>query len=81
MKMSLFIVVLLGGLAVCGLLVVRHHRRTAAPAPARSEGFKPVDNWQQGIRLDPARGYRRDLDLLERLKREEERQKPQEGRN
>lgn len=79
MKMSVFIIVALGGLAGCGWLVFRHHRRVSLPAP--TELVRPVDVWQRKIRLDPVRPYRTDEQLREKLRREEERQRPQEGRN
>jgi hypothetical protein len=45
----------------------------------------PVDAWQQGIQLAPVGDYHADNEaarrLMEKLRREEERQRPQEGRN
>lgn len=79
MKMNCFIIALVAGLAVCGLLVIRHQRRTVTPV--QHQQIKPVDTWQNSIRLDPVRSYHRDGELLEKLRREEERQRPQEGRN
>ena len=88
MKMSAFVVLLLAGLAVCGLLVRRHTARLpagAASAPRSAEPVSPVDAWQQGIQLAPVGDYHADSEaarrLMEKLRREEERQRPQEGRN
>jgi len=85
MKMSGFVVILVLGLAICGLLVWRHATRAPAssapvgPAPVirRADDLRPVDAWQQGIKLAPAEK----LDWREKLRREEEKQRPWEGRN
>ena len=88
MKMSVFVILLLAGLAVCGFLVRRHSTRLpadAAPAPRSVDPLPPVDAWQQSIRLAPVGHYHADSEagrrLLEKLRHEEERQRPQEGRN
>lgn len=82
----------LAGLLVCGLLVLRHACRTAPelrddsglPAPTGRDR-PPIDRWQGGIKVDPRTGYAPDPEaterLLEKLRREELRQRPQEGRN
>ena len=81
MKMSSLIVILCIGLVVCGCLVFRHHPRTptsAAPVAPRATGdLRPVDAWQESIKLAPATN----LDWREKLRREEQKQRPQEGRN
>jgi hypothetical protein len=88
MKMSAFVILLLAGLATCGILLRRPAPRVptgAAPVPPRVENLQPVDVWQQSIRLAPAGDYQADeaarRRLIEKLRREEERQRPQEGRN
>jgi hypothetical protein len=88
MKMSAFVILLLAGLAVCGLLVRRHTARVpsgAASAPRSTGSASPVDAWQQGVQLAPVGSYHADSEaarrLMEKLRREEERQRPQEGCN
>lgn len=94
-KMTAALIVLFA-LALCGALIVRHHRRTGAgptaPAtvPAASPqmtapSMQPIDAFQSGVKLDGRTGDGLDPEtkrrLLERLQREEKRQRPQEGRN
>ena len=71
---------LVAGLAVCGWLVCRQMRRT--PEPAESKAMKSLED---GVRIDRGGPYtgtdaekRR---LMEKLKQEERRQRPEEGRN
>lgn len=75
--MKLFALLLLVGLAVSGWLVHRHWRRSTPPA-ARAAA-SAVEAWQKSVRLDLRTDYADPL--LEKLRREEERQRPQEGRN
>lgn len=82
-RMFLFLVI--GGVLVCGLLVLRHAVRTAAPEPppgnedpAETRQVRAVDNWQRGIRLDTRTEY---AGALEKLRQEERRQRPEEQRN
>lgn len=94
-KMTAALIVLFA-LALCGALIVRHHRRTgagptaptSAPPPSpqlTASSMQPIDALQSGVKLDgrivdgldPETKRR----LLERLQREEKRQRPQEGRN
>lgn len=80
------------GLALCGWLVFRHAARTAVTVPPVSDRpapppppSKPMDRWQAGIKPDtgtdckaaPAATER----LMKKLRQEELRQRPQEGRN
>jgi hypothetical protein len=88
MKMSALVILLLAGLAVCGFLLRRQAPRVpagAASVPPRAENLQPVDAWQQSIRLAPVGDYQADEKtrrrLIETLRREEDRQRPQEGRN
>lgn len=81
----MFLSLVIAGVLVCGLLVLRHAVRTAASEPhrgnedpAKARQLRPVDNWQRGIRLDPRTDY---TDALEKLRREERRQRPEEQRN
>jgi hypothetical protein len=89
-RMLPYLLIALAGLAVCGLLVVRHAARPAPlmppksdlPAPTRRQPA-PVDHWQGEIKVDTRTDYpsvpmRR---LLKKLRQEEIRQRPQEGRN
>jgi len=82
-RMFLFLVI--GGVFVCGLLVLRHAVRTAEPEPrpgnedpTETRQLRVVDDWQRGIRLDTQTDY---SNALEKLRREERRQRPEEQRN
>ena len=81
MKMNGFMVILVLGLVVCGCLVYRHQHRTppsAVPAVMHpADSLRPVNAWQESIKLTPAVK----LDWREQLRREEGKQRPQEGRN
>ena len=93
MKRMTIVLALLTGLAVCGLLVLRHTRRvTVAPTPpplaqsARdARDLRAFDAWQSNIKLDLNTDYTPDAlakqRLMERLRREESKQRPAEGRN
>jgi hypothetical protein len=77
---------LAAGLGVCGCLVHRHYRhptRQSQPRPAQAS--RPMNEWQRRLTLDPRTDYRADrqarYDLMQQLRQEELRQKPQEGRN
>lgn len=80
--MKVFTLILIAGLAVCGWLVQRHHRRVT-PAPAAKREVQTVDAWPRSLRLDTRTDYATGATdpLLEKLRREEKRQRPQEGRN
>lgn len=88
--MHLIVIASVVGLTLCGWLAVRHAVRTAVTVPPVSDlpapsSSKPMDAWQSGIKPetrtdytpDPARTKR----LMEKLRQEELRQRPQEGRN
>jgi len=90
MKRMIIVLAMLAGLAGCGLLVLRHARR--APATRRalsaaqaSRDVRVVDAWQSKIKLDLNTDYLPDAlakqRLMERLRREESKQRPAEGRN
>jgi len=81
----MFLPLLITGLVVCGLLVLRHAVRTAAPEPPpgnedplETRQRRSMDDWQRSIGLDPRTDY---SDALEKLRREERRQRPEEQRN
>lgn len=94
-KMTAAFIVLFA-LALCGALIVRHHRRTgveptapaSVPPPSpqmTAPSMQPIDALQSGVKLDGRTVDGLDPEtkrrLLERLQREEKRQRPQEGRN
>lgn len=79
-RMPVAIAIAVVGLAVCGFLVLRHARRTVLPA----RPDRPFDQWQGGIPLEARADHVTDAKarrLLEKLRQEERRQRPQEGRN
>lgn len=91
-RMITYVLIALAGLLVCGLLVLRHACRTAPELPDDSglpaptgRGPQPVDCWQGGIRVDQRTDYAPETEatrrLREKLRQEELRQRPQEGRN
>ena len=86
------LIVVISGLAVCGLLALRHAVRTAATVPPVSgvpsptpQRPQPFDTWQAGIKPDTRADYAPDpattKRLMEKLRQEELRQRPQERRN
>jgi len=81
MKMSGFIVMLLAGLVVCGCLIYRHRPRAAeaaAPVGQRPvDDLQPSDAGQQSIITTPPSHP----DWREKLRLEEKKQRPSEGRN
>ena len=88
-RMPLLIAMIVVGLAVGGWLALRRAAPTAATVPsnrpAPSKKSPPMDAWQAGIKPDTRTDYTPDpaktKRLLEKLRQEELRQKPQEGRN
>ncbi len=88
-RMHLLIAFLLG-FALCGVLALRHAIRTAVTVPPVSDlpappANQPMDAWQAGIKSDTRTDYTPDpaatKRLMEKLRQEELRQRPQEGRN
>ncbi|MBP6505966.1 MAG: hypothetical protein KA257_00245 [Opitutaceae bacterium] len=83
----MFSLLLIAGLAVCGLLVRRHVVRHAVPAPledTEARQLRAINDWQRGLRLDSRTDYGRkpaDLVPMDKLQREERRQRPEEQRN
>lgn len=68
-RMHVAIAIAVAGFAVCGFLVLRHARRTGLPARNALEA--------RADHVTDAKARR----LLEKLRQEERRQRPQEGRN
>ncbi len=89
-RMHLLIAFLLG-FALCGVLALRHAIRTAVTVPPVSDlpapptKQQPMDAWQASIKPDTRTDYTPDpvatKRLMEKLRQEELRQRPQEGRN
>jgi hypothetical protein len=91
-RMHLVIISIVAGLALCGLLALRHAVRTAVTVPPVSDRHaptpqkpQPFDAWQAGIKADTRTDYTPDpavtKRLMEKLRQEELRQRPWEGRN
>lgn len=88
-KMPLTVILILAGLLVC-LMWLRYEVRRAPlipndPPPAARDDHRAADSFQGKIRLDRDSDYtsrtKAGAPLPEKLRREEERQKPWEGRN
>lgn len=91
-RMHFIIVAFVVGLALCGWLTLRHAIRTAVTVPPVSTlpaptppASTPMDDWQAGIKPDTRTDYAANSAttkrLMEKLRQEELRQRPQEGRN
>ncbi len=88
MKMTSLLVVLLIGLVLCAVWLRLSPRRATVtatpppPNPARDD-HRVLNAWQAGITFDPRNDYDAEARrrMMEKLKREEERQRPWEGRN
>jgi hypothetical protein len=92
-RMHLIIAVVVVALALAGWLAVRHAVRTAVtvppvsdlPAPPKKKASQPMDAWQGSIKAESRTDYAPDpaakARLMEKLRQEELRQRPQEGRN
>ena len=91
-RMHLIVIASVAAFAVGGFLVVRHAIRTAPLVPPESDlpappprKAQPIDAWQAGIKPDTRTDYTPDpaatKRLLEKLRREERRQRPLEERN
>lgn len=96
MKKMALVIAVLTAIALGGYVGYRHYRRLtdtpAAPAGlpippvrAEAEALRQLDAWQGGIKLAPATDYAAEAAgrkrALEKLRQEEQRQKPWEGRN
>ena len=91
-QMDLIIVAFVVALAFCGLLAVRHAVRTAGAVPPVSDlpatpakRSQPMDAWQGASKADRRTDYIPNSaakeHLIKKLRQEEMRQRPQEGRN
>jgi hypothetical protein len=89
MKLSSLLIVLAVVLILCACWLRFTPRRSGPDgtptAPARRDDHRALNAWQGAIKLDPGSGYAPDAEttrrLQEKLRREEQRQRPQEGRN
>lgn len=87
MRTSSLLFLLAAGLVSCALWLRCSPRRIApAPAvpstPARRDDHRVLNAWQGGIKLEAESSYpAATREALEKLRREELRQRPQEGRN
>jgi hypothetical protein len=89
MKMSSLFILLAVVLILCACWLRSTPRRSdlggAPAAPARRDDHRALNAWQGAIKLDAGSGYAPDAEttrrLQEKLQREEQRQRPQEGRN
>lgn len=84
-RMIPFAIAIVIGFALSAWILRREIRRAPVdPSPAKTE-LGAVDRWQRSIRLGSPVGHQpktgADRELMEKLRREEERQRPQEGRN
>jgi hypothetical protein len=91
-RMHSLIVAFVVVLVLCGLLAVRHRVRpvvTMPPVSARPahppKSSHPMDAWQGAIKADGRTDYTPDpaakKRLMDKLRQEDLRQRPQEGRN
>lgn len=84
-KMIPFAIVILLGIAVSAWILRKEIRRAPEVPVAPKMELGAADRWQRSIRLSQSGGYglptERDRAALEKLRQEEERQRPQEGRN
>lgn len=90
-RMFTALVIIVVGLLVVGLLVLRHGIRTAPLMPPESDlpappatSARPMDQLQADVKLAPTSfqsDAERSRQLMEKLRQEELRQRPQEQRN
>lgn len=85
-RMILVALLAFAGLTVCGLLVLRHAVRTAPLQSAPSDlpapsAVAPIDRLQGSMKLDVQTDYSLDARTKAKLRAEELRQQPWEGRN
>ena len=83
-KMTTLCIVALGLLAVA-VLLYRERHRAPAPLPGRDTPPRPENDWQRSLKVDSRTDYTRaesaTTPIPERLREEERRQRPEEGRN
>lgn len=82
-RMIPFALIIVVGLAVSVWILRREIRRTSLEKVAPKAELREFDQWQRAIRLAPPGDYKsgHDAEWREKLRREEERQRPQEERN
>ncbi len=83
---KMLLVILIVGLAFSGYLIQRHRQRIIhVEVPTPIQGDQPMNDWQETLTLDLRTDYSgsdpAQQQLIETLREEEQRQKPQEGRN
>lgn len=84
MKTMTTVVLIVAAVLLTGTLILCRELRRAPLLPNQERPEQPVNAWQAGIkpdrRTDDGSGADR-ARLLEKLRQEERRQKPEEGRN
>ena len=81
-RMNGYLLFLGAGLIACGYLVFRHVRRSVAPSAARIKTeIRALEEVQGSVKLAPLGDDMTGLRLRLKLRREEEQQRPWEGRN
>jgi len=84
-KMTPILIIVVLGLLVGGVFLFRELRRAPLMPPDYGHPAKPVNDWQRSIQIDPRTDYTgagsKKAPVPERLRMEEQRQRPEEGRN
>jgi hypothetical protein len=84
-KMTPILIIVVLGLLVGGVFLFRELRRAPLMPPDYDHPAKPVNDWQRSIKIDPRTDYTgagsKKAPVPERLRMEEQRQRPEEGRN
>ena len=84
MKKMTTVVLIVAAVLLTGTLILCRELRRAPLRPNPKRPEQPVNAWQAGIKPDRRTDYGSGADrarLLEKLRQEERRQKPEEGRN
>jgi len=83
-RMTALLVIILVVLLLGGWMLHREIRRAPLMPPEYGHEAEPMNAWQSGIKIDQRTDYTKGGKtdpLMEKLRQEELRQKPQEGRN
>jgi len=84
-KMTPILIIVVLGLLAGGVLLIRELRRAPLMPPDYDQPVRPVNDWQRSIKIDPRTDYTgvrpENAPIPERLRLEEQRQRPEEGRN